>query len=90
MDFSFSLFIVIFYNELISSVGKSCIYGDTEFAQYLFDKYAGSGKVTKDRKCRTNQEICTANKVIGFDIQVNSETNMFKIHHSKYITHIVT
>ena len=37
----------------------------------------------------TNKEICTADKIIGFDVQAAKETNMFKIHHSKNRTHIV-
>ncbi|EJU21192.1 phage protein F-like protein [Peptoanaerobacter stomatis] len=69
--------------------GKSYIYGDTEFAQELFNKYAGSGKLEKSLKGRTHKEICIADDIVGFDVYANKKTNMFKIHHSKGRTHIV-
>ena len=74
------------HNEETREKGKSYIYGGNDFAQELFNGYAGTGELMFGRK---NQEICTADKIIGFDTQAEKETNMFKIHHSKKRTHIV-
>lgn len=68
--------------------GKSYLFKGVD-AQMLFDRYAGTGEVVKNRKGRTHREICVADRVIGIDIHTGKETNMFKIHHSKSRTHIV-
>lgn len=68
--------------------GKSFLYGDSKFAQELFDIYAGTGTIEKGKRSGV-REICVADRVIGYDEQAKMETNMFKIHHSKNRTHIV-
>lgn len=68
--------------------GKSFLYGDSKFAQELFDIYAGTGTIEKGKRSGL-REICVADRVIGYDEQAKMETNMFKIHHSKNRTHIV-
>lgn len=58
-------------------------------AQKLFNKYAGTGIVRKDRHGRTHVEICVADKNIGYARWAGKKTNMFAIHHSKKRTHII-
>ncbi len=79
------------HNEKTRVEGKSYLYGGNELAQELFDKYAGTGEVSKGPKGYEgiNKEICIADRIIGIDYNTKKETNMFKIHHSKNRTHIV-
>lgn len=72
--------------------GKSYFEDDVD-VQKLFDKYAGTGFVERQRdgKARKNTELVIASDFQGIAINLegNFKTNMFKIHHSKNRTHIV-
>ena len=74
------------------SKGKSYFEDDVD-VQKLFDKYAGTGFVERQRdgKARKNTELVIASDFQGIAINLegNFKTNMFKIHHSKNRTHIV-
>lgn len=72
--------------------GKSYFEDDVD-VQKLFDKYAGTGFVERQRdgKARKNTELVIASDFQGIAVNLegNFKTNMFKIHHSKNRTHIV-
>lgn len=72
--------------------GKSYFEDDVD-VQKLFDKYAGTGFVERQRdgKVRKNTELVIASDFQGIAVNLegNFKTNMFKIHHSKNRTHIV-
>ena len=72
--------------------GKSYFEDDVD-VQKLFDKYAGTGFVERQRdgKVRKNTELVIAKDFQGIAVNLegNFKTNMFKIHHSKNRTHIV-
>lgn len=74
------------------SKGKSYFEDDVD-VQKLFDKYAGTGFVERQRdgKVRKNTELVIASDFQGIAVNLegNFKTNMFKIHHSKNRTHIV-
>lgn len=61
--------------------------------QSLFDKYAGTGRVERDGRGRTNKEIVllSENNDVGFVVSLKGikKANALKIHHSKKRTHIV-
>lgn len=72
--------------------GKS-YFDDHVDIQELFDKYAGTGIVErqKDGITRNNKEIVHAIDFEGIvvSLQGTQKTNAFKLHHSKHRTHIV-
>lgn len=72
--------------------GKSYFEDDVD-VQKLFDKYAGTGFVERQRdgKVRKNTELVIVSDFEGIAVNLegNFKTNMFKIHHSKNRTHIV-
>ncbi len=72
--------------------GKSYFEDDVD-VQKLFDKYAGTGFVERQRdgKARKNTELVIASDFQGIAVNLegNFKTNMFKIHYSKNRTHIV-
>lgn len=70
--------------------GKSYFDDDVDI-QELFDKYAGTGNVERDRNGRSNKEIVHAREFEGIAANqgYESKTNYFKIHYSKKRTHIV-
>ena len=72
--------------------GKSYFEDDVD-VQKLFDKYAGTGFVERQRdgKARKNTELVIVSHFEGIAVNLegNFKTNMFKIHHSKNRTHIV-
>lgn len=70
--------------------GKS-YFSDDVNVQNLFDKYAGTGNIERNRKGRTNKEIIYAPDFEGVVVNqgLESKTNYFKIHHSKKRLHIV-
>ena len=71
--------------------GKSFFADDVD-VQKLFDLYAGTGTVGRDRKGRRrNTEIIFAKEFVGTAVNQNGEwqTNYFKIHYSKGRLHIV-
>lgn len=71
--------------------GRSFFEDDVDI-QGLFDKYAGTGIVERDRRGRrTHKEIIKADEFSGLAIshRGSQKTNVFKIHHSKRRTHIV-
>lgn len=74
------------------SKGKSYFEDDVD-VQKLFDKYAGTGFVERQRdgKVRKNTELVIASDFQGIAVNLegNFKTSMFKIHHSKNRTHIV-
>lgn len=72
------------------TAGKS-YFGDDINVQELFDKYAGTGRLEKNRNGRTHKEIVHAPDFEGVAVSLDStrKTNTFKIHHSKKRTHIV-
>ena len=78
--------------KLTVSKGKSYFEDDVD-VQKLFDKYAGTGFVERQRdgKARKNTELVIASDFQGIAVNLegNFKTNMFKIHHSKNRTHIV-
>ena len=78
--------------KLTVSKGKSYFEDDVD-VQKLFDKYAGTGFVERQRdgKVRKNTELVIASDFQGIAVNLegNFKTNMFKIHHSKNRTHIV-
>lgn len=78
-------------DHLASSVkpGKSYLY-DSVDPQELFNQFAGTGYLDKDKNGRTNKEIITdCGYPVGYDARANLEANGIKIHHSKGRTHIV-
>ncbi|MGM0239471.1 polymorphic toxin type 50 domain-containing protein [Enterococcus sp. AZ103] len=76
-----------------STVGKGKSYfGDDVVVQRLFDKFAGTGYVERDRSGRrTNKEIVQTDDFVGTaaNKKGSKKTHTFKIHHSKKRTHIV-
>ncbi|MGO3651881.1 polymorphic toxin type 50 domain-containing protein [Vagococcus sp.] len=72
--------------------GKS-YFNDDVNVQDLFDKYAGTGTIErqKDGVTRKNTELIIANdfKGVAVSLKGNQETSTFKIHHAKKRTHIV-
>lgn len=75
-----------------STVAKGKSYFDDNVdVQELFDKYAGTGNVERDRNGRSNKEIVYAKEFEGIAVNRGNEikTNFFKIHYSKKRTHIV-
>ena len=76
------------HNYSTRALNKSYLLENID-AQKLFNEYAGTGIVKKNRHGRTHIEICIADKNIGYARWAGKETNMFAIHHSKKRTHIV-
>lgn len=76
-----------------STAGKGKSYFDDDVnVQSLFDKYAGTGYIERDRRGRrTHKEIIQTDDFSGTAVnkESSSKTNSFKIHHSKKRTHIV-
>lgn len=76
-----------------STAGKGKSYIDDDVnVQSLFDKYAGTGYIERDRRGRrTHKEIIQTDDFSGTAVnkESSSKTNSFKIHHSKKRTHIV-
>lgn len=71
--------------------GKSYFFEDVD-VQKLFDEYAGTGIVERDRNGkRLNKEVVLLDKIIGVAVSEKGtyKTNRMKIHHSKNRTHIV-
>lgn len=77
------------HNELTKEDGKSYLFKDVN-AQLLFDKYAGTGILEKDRYGRrTNKEIVDLGYPVGINASDESIATAIKIHHSKDRTHII-
>ncbi|WP_438723395.1 polymorphic toxin type 50 domain-containing protein [Enterococcus sp. DIV1420a] len=76
--------------KLTVGKGKSYFNDDVD-VQDLFDKYAGTGNVERNRTGRSNKEIVYAKDFEGIAVNQGNEikTNYFKIHYSKKRTHIV-
>ena len=73
--------------------GPSRINGDIGFAQGLVDRYSGTGNVALKKGKWLNFEKIKSDNTIGVAVNnitgVEEETTKFKIHYSKYGTHIV-
>lgn len=69
--------------------GKSYFYDGID-VQRLFNKYAGTGYVEKDRSGkRTNKETVMTDNILGYDEWNKILVKGIKIHHSKNRTHVV-
>jgi uncharacterized short protein YbdD (DUF466 family) len=87
------------YNQYVESqkakgeFGPSRINGDIEFAQGLVDKYSGTGNIILKNGKWVNYEKIESDNIIGVAVNnftgAEEETTKFKIHYSKYGTHIV-
>jgi hypothetical protein len=73
--------------------GPSTLSGGLEFAQRLVDKYAGTGMPDMRDDRWLNTESITTNELIGIVVNnrngIEQTTSKFKIHYSKYGTHVV-
>lgn len=74
--------------------GNSYLTISVEEAQDLINKYAGTGKILRDRSERyINKELNITDRIIGKSVNLKTkeetETNRFKIHYSKTGVHIV-
>lgn len=75
--------------ESTKQVGKSYFF-DSVDPQNLFNEYAGTGEVEKDRSGkRTNKEAIMTDNVLGIDGSSGEPARGLKIHHSKKRTHVV-
>ena len=76
-----------------SEYGPSRLNGDIEFAQRLVDKYSGTGEIIVKNGKWLNYEKIRSENTIGVAVNnlngAEAETTRFKIHYSKYGTHIV-
>ncbi|MGN8987970.1 phage minor capsid protein, partial [Ligilactobacillus salivarius] len=68
--------------------GKSYLY-DSEDPQKLLDKYAGKGKLNKNKNGFGNKETVHVDHIVGVDYNSGKETDWIKIHYSKKRIHIV-
>lgn len=74
--------------------GRSYMTISSQEMQDLIYRYAGTGRINRDRKGRwCNTETIEHDAIIGVDIDnrtgKTTETNIFKIHYAKNGTHIV-
>lgn len=74
--------------------GRSYIFGDSEDAQRLVNRYSGTGEIKLNAKGEwANKEFVVADKLMGMVIDPKSKdeipTKRFSIHYGKKGTHIV-
>lgn len=75
--------------QSIAKEGKSYFFDEVDI-QELFDLYAGTGQVERDRNNRPkNTEKIYLDHYIGIEESAGNKVSRMKIHHSKQRTHIV-
>jgi hypothetical protein len=79
------------HNELTREPDKSYLLARVD-AQELFDKYAGTGKLIIQNSGKfSNKEWIEGDDFVGYAVSGTEKvlTKSFKIHHSRFRTHIV-